>query len=103
MANPAKGSVHNRGCAADVSLFDLRTGRGVEMPSPYDETSERASPGYGGGTAEQRARRDLLRRSLEQAGFTVEPNEWWHYNFRGCRYPILDVPFSALGRAGSPR
>jgi len=102
VANPRQGSKHNRGCAVDLSLFDRQTGHEVEMPSAYDEMSERASPSYAGGTAEQRARRDLLRRTMEGEGFTVEPNEWWHFNYRDWRlYPILDLPFERLGR-GTP-
>jgi D-alanyl-D-alanine dipeptidase len=98
VANPAKGSKHNRGAAVDLSLFDLETGREVEMPSPYDDMSPRAAPDYPGGRPEQRARRDLLRAAMEAEGFTVEPNEWWHFNYRDWReYPILDVPFSAIG------
>lgn len=98
VADPAKGSKHNRGCAVDLSLFDLASGDEVEMTSVYDEMSNRADPSYAGGTSEQRARRDLLRATLEKHGFTVEPNEWWHYNYRAWRhYPILDIPFSAIG------
>jgi len=94
VANPAKGSKHNRGAAVDLSLYDLSTGREVEMPSPYDEFSERADPNYAGGTAEQRSRRDLLRAAMEQEGFTVDPGEWWHFNFNGWQhYPILDISF----------
>src|SRR5687768_4585317 len=80
VANPRKGSKHNRGCAVDLSMYDLATGTEVEMPSAYDDLSPRASPDYGGGTPESRARRDLLRRAMEAQGFTVEPNEWWHFN-----------------------
>jgi D-alanyl-D-alanine dipeptidase len=98
VANPNKGSKHNRGAAVDLTLYDLQTGREVEMPSAYDDMSRRASPGYAGGTPEQRARRDLLRSALEAEGFTVEPNEWWHFNYKDWReYPILDVPFSEIG------
>src|SRR5690242_12144166 len=50
VADPAKGSMHNRGCAADVSLYDTKTGKEVAMPSGYDEMSERAYPNYTGGT-----------------------------------------------------
>jgi len=97
VANPKKGSKHNRGCAVDLSLYDARSGDEVEMPSAYDEMSPRASPDYAGGAAEQRARRDLLRGAMEAQGFTVEPNEWWHFNCREWReYPILDIPFSAI-------
>jgi D-alanyl-D-alanine dipeptidase len=97
VANPKKGSKHNRGCAVDLSLYDVATGTEVEMPSAYDEMSPRASPDYTGGTTEARARRDLLRRAMEAEGFTVEPNEWWHFNCREWReYPILDIPFEAI-------
>jgi D-alanyl-D-alanine dipeptidase len=103
VANPQKGSKHNRGCAVDLSMYHLDSGREAEMPSAYDEFSPRADPGYTGGTAEQRARRDLLRRAMEKEGFTVEPNEWWHFNCRDWHsYPILDVPFEALP-AGAAR
>ncbi len=97
VADPRKGSKHNRGCAVDLSLYDLATGREVEMPSAYDEMSPRAYPHYGGGTPEASARRDLLRAAMEREGFTVEPNEWWHFNYRDWRqYPILDVPFARM-------
>jgi D-alanyl-D-alanine dipeptidase len=98
VADPAQGSKHNRGCAVDLSLYDIANGREVEMPSAYDEMSERASPDYAGGTEAQRKARDLLRTAMEREGFAVEPNEWWHFNCREWReYPILDVPFAAIG------
>ena len=97
VANPKEGSKHNRGCAVDLSLYDLRTGSEVQMPSAYDEMSARAYPSYTGGTAEERERRDLLRAAMEAQGFTVEPNEWWHFNCKEWReYPILDIPFKDI-------
>jgi D-alanyl-D-alanine dipeptidase len=97
VADPAKGSKHNRGCAVDLSLYSLATGREVPMPSVYDEMSPRAYPGYTGGTTAERQARDRLRSAMEAEGFTVEPNEWWHFNYRDwARYPILDVPFSRI-------
>jgi D-alanyl-D-alanine dipeptidase len=99
VADPARGSKHNRGCAVDLTLYDRATLQSVPMPSEFDDFSERASPDYAGGTREQRERRDLLRAAMEREGFSVEPNEWWHFNYRGWReYPILDVPFSEIGR-----
>src|SRR5688572_16818409 len=83
VANPAKGSKHNRGAAVDLSLYELATGREVEMPSAYDEFTDRAAPEFTGGTQEQRARRDLLRATMEKEGFTVDPGEWWHFNYQG--------------------
>jgi D-alanyl-D-alanine dipeptidase len=97
VADPAQGSKHNRGCAVDLSLFDLKTGREVEMPSAYDEMSPRAYPDYAGGPPEARERRDLLRRAMEAEGFIVEPNEWWHFNYKDWKaYPILDIAFAAI-------
>ncbi len=104
VADPKKGSKHNRGCAVDLSLYSLATGREVEMPSAYDETSLRASPDYTGGTQEQRARRDLLRSAMEKEGFTVEPNEWWHFNYKDWReYPILNIPFESISGASEAK
>jgi zinc D-Ala-D-Ala dipeptidase len=102
VADPAKGSKHNRGCAVDLSLYDLVTGREIEMPSAYDEMSPRAYPDYTGGSIESRQRRDLLRQAMEGEGFTVEPNEWWHFNYQDWpKYPILDVPFSELSKGAA--
>jgi len=97
VANPAEGSRHNRGCAVDLSLYDLKTGEEVEMPSGYDEMSERAYPNYAGGTKEERERRDLLRRVMEGEGFTVYESEWWHFDYKDWKkYPIMNMPFEKL-------
>ena len=73
VANPQAGSKHNRGCAVDLSLYDLKTGLEVAMPSGYDEMSERAYADYPGGTDEERARRALLKQAMEKQGFAVIP------------------------------
>lgn len=102
VADPAQGSRHNRGCAVDLSLYELASGREVEMSSAYDDMTERAAPDYAGGTPEQRARRDLLRAAMEAEGFHVIDNEWWHFDYDTWReYPILDVPFEELHKTGS--
>jgi zinc D-Ala-D-Ala dipeptidase len=99
VADPAKGSKHNRGCAVDLSFYSLSSGLEVEMPSAYDEGSERAYPDYAGGTARQRESRDLLRAAMQKEGFAVEPNEWWHFNYKDWReYRILNLPFSEIGK-----
>jgi len=98
VADPAEGSRHNRGCAVDLTLYDLKTGRAVAMPSLYDEPTERAWPTYSGGTAEERRRRDLLRAHMEAEGFTVYEFEWWHFDFRDWKsYRIGNVRFEDLG------
>ena len=99
VADPAKGSRHNRGCAVDLTLYRLADGRTVEMPSLYDEMSERSYPGYLGGTPDQRAHRDLLRAAMEREGFAVFESEWWHFDHRDWReYPILNLSFAEIGR-----
>jgi D-alanyl-D-alanine dipeptidase len=97
VANPAKGSRHNRGCAVDCTLYERAGGKEVRMPSTYDEFSVRASPRYPGGTPRERRMRELLRSAMEAEGFRVDPGEWWHYDFRDWkRYRILDLPFGGL-------
>src|SRR5438270_10413026 len=98
VANPKEGSKHNRGCAVDLTLYDLKTGATVKMPSGYDEMSERAYADYPGGTVEERRHRATLRDAMETEGFTIYPNEWWHYDYKDWKqYPIMNVPFEDLG------
>ena len=97
VANPKEGSKHNRGCAVDVSLYSFKTGKEIEMPSPYDDFTEKASSSYNGGTAAQRHTRDLLRAAMEGEGFAVNSGEWWHFDYKDWRkYGILDIPFERL-------
>lgn len=97
VADPRKGSRHNRGCAVDLTLYELRTGNAVKMPGEYDEASERSYANYSGGTEQERKMRDLLRSVMESNGFTVLQNEWWHFDYRDWRsYPLLDTDFEAL-------
>ncbi len=102
VADPADGSRHNRGAAVDLGLVDRETGEVLEFVSGYDEFSERAFPGYVGGTSRQRWRRELLRRVMEREGFTVYEHEWWHFDYRDWqRYRLLDVPLVSIGAIGS--
>jgi len=103
VANPAQGSKHNRGAAVDLTLYELETGKPVEMPSTYDESSTRAHATYPGGTAQQRWHRQLLRRALEHEGFVVNPLEWWHFDYKDWKnYPIINMPFSQVPSAAQP-
>jgi serine beta-lactamase-like protein LACTB len=97
VADPTKGSRHNRGCAVDLTLYDRETGTPVEMVSGYDEFSDRSYPDYLGGTTKQRKHREILRSAMESEGYTVFPAEWWHFDYRDWReYPILNVRFEDL-------
>ncbi|MBS0374448.1 MAG: M15 family metallopeptidase [Proteobacteria bacterium] len=101
VADPAQGSRHNRGCAVDLTLYSLKTGQPVEMPSLYDEMSPRAYPTFDGGSPEARRLRDRLRSAMEAEGFSVYEYEWWHFDYRDWRsFAIQNVRFEDLG---SPR
>jgi CubicO group peptidase (beta-lactamase class C family)/D-alanyl-D-alanine dipeptidase len=97
VADPSQGSRHNRGCAVDLTVYDLKTGAEVPMVSGYDEMTERAYPFYPGGTSLERWDRRLLRNAMEDEGFTVYEDEWWHFDYKDWRnYPILNVPFEQI-------
>ena len=100
VADPSQGSRHNRGCAVDLTLYDLKTGKPVEMVSTYDETTDRAYPDYPGGTSLQRWHRKLLRDAMESEGFTVYDAEWWHFDYKDwTHYPIGNQIFEQIGTA----
>jgi D-alanyl-D-alanine dipeptidase len=102
VADPAQGSRHNRGCAVDLTLVDLKTGRAVEMTGRVDEMSKRSHADYAGGTSRQRWYRARLRLAMEAEGFAVYPYEWWHFDYKDwADYPIGTATFTELeaGRA----
>ena len=97
VANPATGSRHNRGCAVDLTLYDLTSGKPVQMVAGYDEFSTRAFPQYPGGTSRQRWFRELLRKTMESEGFAVYQYEWWHFDHRNWKqYRIGNATFEEL-------
>lgn len=97
VADPNQGSRHNRGCAVDLSMFDLKTGKEVAMPGGYDEMSERSHINYEGGTDQSRRLRDRLRDAMHAEGFAVYEPEWWHYDYKDWKeYPILNIAFSEI-------
>lgn len=103
VADPSQGSRHNRGCAVDLTLYDLRTGAPIRMTGGYDEFSDRSYPLYPGGTSLQRWHRDLLRHVMEAQGFTVYEAEWWHFDYKDWRsYPIGNLTFEQLAARASP-
>ncbi len=98
VADPAQGSRHNRGCAVDLTMYELATGLPVKMVGVYDEMSPRSYPFYPGGTSRQRWLRALLRHAMEEQGFSVYETEWWHFDyFDWPNYPILNLTFEQLG------
>ena len=97
VADPSKGSRHNRGAAVDLTLYDLSTGKPVEVVGTYDETTDRSYADYPGGTSLQRWHRDLLRGALESEGFAVFEAEWWHFDYKDWQqYPIGNMLFDKI-------
>ena len=97
VANPAKGSKHNRGCAVDLTLINLKTGKELPMPTPYDSFSAAAAANYEPVSPVQRKNRNLLISTMAKYGLKVLENEWWHYDFVGWKnYQLMDIPFEKL-------
>lgn len=93
VANPAKGSRHNRGAAIDVGLFDSY-GKRVEMPTDFDDFSEKAHYSNIDLPAAILINRQKLRTMMERHNFAALPTEWWHFDYLGWqRFPVMDVPF----------
>jgi D-alanyl-D-alanine dipeptidase len=83
VADPRKGSRHNRGMAIDLTLFDRKTGKRLSMPSDYDESTPRAFHNYMQSDSASLAHRAILKAEMERVGFSIFPWEWWHYDFQG--------------------
>jgi len=97
VADPAKGSRHNRGAAVDLTLIDLKTGRELPMPTPYDDFTSRARQDFNALPAEELANRARLLDVMKKHGFEPLPTEWWHFDFRGWeKYELLDLSFDEV-------
>lgn len=92
VADPKKGSKHNRGAAVDLTIIDAQ-GNELEMPTGYDDFTEKASHAYMDLTPEAMANRALLLDVMTRHGFHSIKSEWWHYDFRGWeQFDIMDEP-----------
>jgi zinc D-Ala-D-Ala dipeptidase len=97
VANPKRGSRHNRGCAVDLTLYDLATGKLAEMPTEFDDFSEKAHRDYSGASSQAIQNRKLLESHMQAQGFIGMSNEWWHFDFKDWeRYPVMDIDFSDI-------
>ncbi len=98
VADPAKGSRHNRGAAVDLTLVFLNPMDHLTMPTAYDDFTKRASHDYMQLPPTVLKRREQLKDVMVRHGFEPFPSEWWHYDFKGWeKFEILDLPFDALG------
>lgn len=97
VASPYKGSRHNRGCAIDMTLIDLKTGQELKMPTGYDSFQKAAWPTTPVKDPEVRKNRALIIEVMKQQGFKVNGSEWWHFDFIGwTKYDVLDIDFEEL-------
>ena len=97
VADPSKGSRHNRGAAVDLTLIDLKTGEELAMPTPYDDFTPRAAHEFADLPEDALRNRALLREVMTRHGFEPLPSEWWHYDFKGWeRFELMDVPLEDL-------
>jgi len=97
VADPKKGSRHNRGAAVDLTLIALKSGRELPMPTGFDDFTPRARNDFNDLPAEAVANRARLRDVMTRHGFEPLPSEWWHYDFKGWeRFELLDVPLESL-------
>ncbi|HEY0652862.1 MAG TPA: M15 family metallopeptidase [Chryseosolibacter sp.] len=97
VASPYRGSRHNRGCAIDMTIVDLKTGKDVPMPTEYDSFKKEAWPSTPVADPVIRKNRELLISIMERYGFKVNGSEWWHFDFKGYKnYEVLDIDFEEL-------
>jgi zinc D-Ala-D-Ala dipeptidase len=97
VADPHKGSKHNRGCAIDLTVIDLKTGKELDMPTGFDSFSKKAASAYMDLPKEEIANRAILKTAMEAHGFREIATEWWHFDFNGwSNYPLLDLPFPEI-------
>lgn len=100
VAEPKRGSMHNRGLAVDVGLVKASTGEKLPMPTEFDDFSEKAHHSYMQLSKAAIENRALLKTVMEKHGFRALSTEWWHYAYgkEAKRYELLDISFADLGR-----
>jgi D-alanyl-D-alanine dipeptidase len=97
VADPSKGGYHTRGIAVDVTLVRLSDGSLLEMPTGFDDFSEKASRNYKGNSLQANKNSELLKDVMVKHGFNPFVYEWWHFNYgEVSKYPPLDIDFELL-------
>lgn len=97
VASPYKGSRHNRGCAIDMTILDLKSKKDLKMPSDYDAPVKESWPSTPVADPEVRKNRDTLISVMEKNGFKVYTTEWWHFDFIGWeKFEVMNIDFEEL-------
>lgn len=98
-SDPAKGSGHNRGIAIDLTLYNLKTGEELKMPTPYDDFTENAHVNYMQLSNEILSNRAVLINTMQQFGFKVLDTEWWHFYLpNSSKYHLMDFDFETMDK-----
>jgi D-alanyl-D-alanine dipeptidase len=99
VASPYRGSRHNRGCAIDMTLIDLKTGEELKMPTEFDSFRKESWPSTPISDSVVKKNRDLIISVMSKHGFKVNSSEWWHFDFKGWeKFDVLDIDFEELER-----
>jgi len=97
VASPYRGSRHNRGCAIDMTIIDLKTGNELQMPTGFDSFKKEAWPTTPVKDPVIKKNRDMIISVMEKHGFKVNASEWWHFDFIGWKkYEVLDIDYEEL-------
>lgn len=97
VANPAKGSGHNRGTAIDLTLYNLKTKAELNMGTGFDNFSDTAHHNFKNLSVEILTNRKILKETMEKYGFNALETEWWHYSLvNASSYPLLNIQFKQL-------
>ena len=100
VANPAKGSGHNRGIAVDLTIIEMNSRKELDMGTGFDNFTDSAHHSFSDLPQNVLENRSYLRHTMEQAGFRALETEWWHYIFSAAgNYELLDLPFKKLRKA----
>lgn len=99
VADPAKGSGHNRGVAVDLTLINLSTGKELPMPTGFDNFSDTAHAGFSSLSPEVIKNKNILKTVMEKYGFIMLDTEWWHFYLpRSSDFSVLNLSFRQLGK-----
>lgn len=97
VANPAKGSGHNRGTSVDLTIINLKTGKELDMGTGFDNFTDTAHLDFKALKENVLQNRNLLRSTMEKYGFKPLDTEWWHFSyFEASRFELLDISFVQL-------
>ena len=97
VASPYRGSRHNRGCALDMTIVNLKTKAELKMPTGFDSFSKDAWPSTPISDPLANKNRKLIIDAMEKHGFKVNASEWWHFDFIGWKkFEVMDIDFEEL-------